>query len=105
MIIGVGTDIVENKRITNKIAAKLLTPTEFEIYEKKNEQLKLEFLAGRFASKEAIIKATNKKYIFSEIEILNDEDGKPYCTTIPNIELSISHEKNYSIAFAVNYQK
>lgn len=103
MILGVGTDIVENSRVNLKIAKRILTEMEYKIYLDKHDDLKQEYLASRFAAKEAIVKATNKKYTVNQIEILNNSEGKPY-SNIEGIELSISHENNYSVAFAI-YQK
>lgn len=101
MVIGIGTDIIQNSRVDEKIASRILTENEQAVYQSKHSSLKQEYLASRFAAKEAIVKATNKQYPISKIEILNDEDGKPYCSNIPGIELSISHERDYSIAFAI----
>lgn len=55
--------------------------------------------AGKFAAKEAIVKANNdfKNKSFKEIEILNDESGKPYFNSF---SISISHEDDYAIAIA-----
>lgn len=55
--------------------------------------------AGKFAAKEAIVKANNdfKTKSFKEIEILNDVNGKPY---FDNFSISISHEDDYAIAIA-----
>ncbi len=100
MVKGIGTDIVAHNRINLKIANKILTANELEIYNNLNDNLKLEHLASRFAAKEAIIKATNKQFNLSSIEILNKESGKPY-SNIEGISLSISHEKDYSVAFAI----
>lgn len=104
MIIGVGTDIVKNSRVNSKIARRILTDNEYAIYMNKNVQLQNEYLASRFAAKEAIVKATNKQYMVNQIEVLSTESGKPYCSNIEGIELSISHENDYSVAFAI-YQK
>ncbi len=101
MIIGVGTDIVKNNRVKPQIAKRILTDAEFEQYQAKHIDLQNEFLASRFAAKEAIVKATNKQYLINQIEILNTNEGKPYCSNIPGIELSISHEDEYSVAFAI----
>lgn len=98
MIKGIGCDIVQNDRVNLKIARKILTQKELEIFESKSN--KLEYLASRFAAKEAVIKATNKKYSFKEIEITNNEFGQPICNIL-EIMISISHEKNYSIAYAI----
>ncbi|WOO86984.1 holo-ACP synthase [Mollicutes bacterium LVI A0039] len=104
MIIGVGTDIVQNNRVKAQIAKRVLTDNEYRLYLEKHVDLQNEFLASRFAAKEAIVKATNKQYTINDIEILNEPDGKPYCANIEGIELSISHEQDYSVAFAI-YQK
>ncbi len=104
MILGVGTDIVKNDRVNLKIAKRIFTEAEYGKYLDINDGLKIEHVASRFAAKEAIVKATNKAFSINNIEILNDENGKPYCSNIEGIELSISHEQDYSVAFAI-YQK
>ncbi len=105
MIVGIGTDIIKNSRVKPIIAKRILTTNEYQQYVAKDDKLKNEFLASRFAAKEAIVKATNKEYLINNIEILNDDNGKPYCSNIEGIELSISHEKEYSVAFAIYEQK
>jgi len=54
---------------------------------------------GKFAAKEAIVKANNnyKNKKFNEIEILNKANGKPY---FDNFSISISHEDDLVIAIA-----
>lgn len=105
MIKGIGTDIVEHQRINLNIAKRILTSAEFARFNSLNDGLQVEYLASRFAAKEAIVKATNREYTVNQIEILNYPSGKPYCSNIDNIELSISHEKKYSVAFAIWYEK
>ena len=81
MIKGIGIDIVEIERIKDKINIfnKVLTIKEIEIFNSLNDLQRIEFLAGRFAAKEAYYKAKNDKSIgYLDIEVLNDEDGKPY---------------------------
>ena len=98
----IGCDIVENRRLigkSDKFIDMVLTDKEKQLYQKKG----IEFLAGRFAAKEAIMKCLPdiKKYSFTDIEVLNDDNGKPY-TNIEGIEdISISHEKEYTIAVAL----
>lgn len=64
-------------------------------------------LAARFAAKEAIIKATSKKYplALKDILILNKENGAPYCRFKKDmgidIFLSITHLEDYAAACAV----
>lgn len=94
----VGCDIVENKRLIDKSQKFLdlvLTKKEQELYKQKG----LLFLCGRFAAKEAIMKCMPniEEFKFTDIEILNDEKGKPY-SNIDGIDVSISHEKDYTIA-------
>lgn len=98
----IGCDIVENKRLKNKderFIELILTKNEIKEYEKEG----LSYLCGRFAAKEAVMKAlpNTKELNFLDIEILNNLNGKPYCSNIHNIELSISHEKKFTIAFAM----
>lgn len=108
MIEGIGIDIVENKRIEKSINDNfiniILTEKERGIYNKKNGKKKLEFIAGRFAAKEAIYKAISKKEnpTFHEVEILNDNNGYPYVRYKNyKILISISHENKYTIAEAI----
>ncbi|MCC5437505.1 holo-ACP synthase [Clostridium botulinum] len=121
MIYGIGTDITEIRRIEKAITRnknfinKLFTKNEMDLWEKKN--FKLEFIAGRFAAKEAISKALGtgiRDFNFQDIEIINNELGKPKVILKPKAEdiirkisqshkihLSISHEKEYAIAYAL----
>ncbi|CBZ05299.1 TPA: holo-ACP synthase [Clostridium botulinum] len=121
MIYGIGTDITEIRRIEKAITRnknfinKLFTKNEMDLWEKKN--FKLEFIAGRFAAKEAISKALGtgiRDFNFKDIEIINNELGKPQVILKPKVEdiirkisqsykihLSISHEKEYAIAYAL----
>lgn len=99
----IGCDIVENKRLVDKsdlFIDKILTSKEKELYQTRN---KVEFLSGRFAAKEAIMKCLPdiENYSFTDIEILNDEKGKPYCNIKGIEDISISHEKEYTIAVAL----
>ena len=105
MIVGIGCDIVEIKRIrkqNNEFYKRVLTKKEQEMYLSMSESRKVEFLAGRFAAKEAIFKACNETQAISNIEVLNDESGKPYCNVDGyTIHISISHEKEYATAYAI----
>ena len=80
------------------------TDKEKLICKNMNSKKKIEWLAGRFAAKEAIYKAINSYYNCSlrNIEILVDKNGAPYCE-IENFEIyiSISHDEEYAIAFAI----
>ena len=66
---------------------------------------KYENYAGRFAAKEALVKALGQgftKYSFLDIEITNDELGKPTINFKgKKIDVSISHEKHYAVAMVI----
>ena len=88
MIFGIGTDILEISRI-DKILKKhnqtfmdrVFGTNEIKIIENKSKNISL-FLGKRFAAKEAVWKALSPKrgdgLVFKEIEILNNQNGKPY---------------------------
>lgn len=104
---GIGVDIVDLERldITNQhFVKRILTFKEYEIFKDlKSEQRQLEYLGGRFAGKEAYLKANHTGLggiDFHDIEILNDESGSPYLHD-EQAHISISHEKKYAIAFVV----
>ena len=122
MIIGVGTDIVEVDRIRKafsrrpeKFRRKILATEEIEITPVSRE---IEYLAKRFAAKEAISKVlgTGMQFgvSFGDILILRDfKTGQPLVKLkghakqqaslkgINRILISISDEKDYAMAFAV----
>jgi len=109
MIKGIGTDIVDVSRMTPSIANRILSEPELSLYEGFSaESRKVEFLAGRFAIKEAISKAIGPidfPLSFHEMMVLNDQDGRPYlvCEKLKNLRilLSISHERHYAVGFCV----
>lgn len=100
----IGCDIVENKRLQNKNQSFIdyvLTKKEQEEFKERGNS----YLYGRFAAKEAIMKVLDntKEINFLDIEILTNKDGSPKCN-IKNIDVSISHEKEYTMAVAL-YKK
>jgi holo-[acyl-carrier protein] synthase len=104
MIIGIGTDIVEISRIKdncNKIAERILSSNEFQLYSSYKEYRQLEFLAGRFACKEAIIKALNSKITMKEIDISYNKLNKLLTNLDYNLHISIAHEKKYATAVCI----
>ena len=122
-ILGIGVDIVQNKRIKLLIKNKTFVKRIFgskEIKLSKKISNKNSYFAKRFAAKEALAKALGSGFRnnlnFRDIEILNDKLGKPYYllskkiinlvvnkynTKNFNMFLSISDEKDYSVAFAI----
>ena len=117
MIIGTGVDITEVKRIkeaAEKWGKDFLNRifTDEELENAKNRGSLYQYLAGRFAAKEAIFKAMGDSRLnWKELQILNDKEGKPYCAILNgrskkvDVHVSISHVKNYAVAQAIITQK
>ena len=122
-ILGIGVDLVENRRIklllnNKKFLKRIFTKNEIKFSKKiKN---KTNYFAKRYAAKEAFSKSLGTgirlDLDFKKIEILNDKMNKPYYSNSRlikniiykrfkikryNLLLSISDEKDYSIAFAI----
>ncbi|GAB1534935.1 holo-ACP synthase [Geovibrio sp. ADMFC3] len=109
-----GCDIVEMERIKSaygrfgqRFLNKILSEREQTVFYKRNKN-GLNFLAGRFAAKESVSKSlkTGMRGIgFSDIEILPVRGGAPevYVKGVkrPDIEVSISHGKDYAIAVSI----
>ena len=108
----IGTDIIYIPRIkkmqNNKAFLKKIY-TEKERLLANTYKDPTNFYATRFAAKESIIKATNGKYDFNQIEILKDKDGKPLPKILTNnnleINISLSFDTDYAIAFCIIQKK
>lgn len=116
---GLGSDIIEIERIRMSIERHGLHFLNRLFSEKEKDycykfQDPAPHFAGRFAAKEAIAKALGTGFgaflSWHDIEILNNEHGKPivYFTEQalktfqhPRIHLTISHSTNYAIAVAI----
>lgn len=114
MVKGLGIDIIDIKRIKRLIEEygerffqRILTEKEIA-YCKTFSKPELHF-AGRFASKEAYSKAIgtgiSRDFKWKDIEILNDERGKPYIVHLAENDfsnykyhISISHTDEYACA-------
>ncbi|KJV68740.1 holo-[acyl-carrier-protein] synthase [Candidatus Neoehrlichia procyonis] len=119
MIVGIGTDIVYIPRIFtlwqkfgNKFINKVFSHQEIQdSYNYSNNIAKINHFAKRFAAKEAYIKAIgtgfNKQIKMRNITVYNNNYGKPYikapCSCNYVIELSISDDNDYAIAFVILY--
>jgi len=125
-IFGIGTDIIEVDRIKNAIekhsrfSEKIYTSKEIQYCLSKKEN-KYQSFASRFAAKEAVAKSLRhglgKHIFFSEIEILNDENGSPYVVLHSNshlyflmnglegIKITMSSTREYAVAYAVSIKK
>ncbi|MBS4192513.1 holo-ACP synthase [Bacillus sp. FJAT-49705] len=113
MISGIGIDIVELDRIKKiyerqeKFVERILTSKEKAEFKVLTKERKTEYLAGRFAAKEAFSKAMGtgigEALSFLDIEIEKDARGKPYFSKplTQGVHLSISHSKEYAVAQVV----
>ena len=122
-ILGIGVDIIENKRIGKSIKNskfKNRIYTSKELAQSSLIKNKISFFSKRFAAKEAFAKALGtgfrKNLNFKDIEIISDKMGKPYYNKTSKITklikkkfkvtkfncfLSISDESDYSTAFTI----
>ncbi len=118
----IGIDIIEIARIERAIARwggsflhRIYTELELKLSHSKPSSL-----AARFAGKEAVVKAigTQTKGIgWREIEILAEPDGKPLVRLygkaqnqadslgLGKLAISLSHSKEYAVAFVVGEAK
>ncbi len=120
MIIGIGTDIIQTARIAKGMESsgfreKIFSENEISYCEKKANSV--ESYAARFAAKEAFFKALGTGWrggmAFNEVEVVNDELGKPSIQLlgetrnivgkreINNIHVSLSHVKEMAIATVI----
>lgn len=125
MIFGAGTDIIEVRRVEEKLLrtgglkGKLFTPTEIAYCEARHRPA-LHY-AARFAAKEAFLKAMGTGWSgghkFSEIEVVNNALGKPelfvhgkvkeFCEAhgVAAMEVSLTHVKDFASAVVVLEKK
>ena len=119
MIFGSGVDIVEVFRMKDAIdkwgdnfLKKIFT--DREIRYSISKRFSCQHFAARFAAKEAVVKAFGEPKKFpikwTEIEVVNDDEGKPIIKfhndalklknkkKIDKVILSMSHSKNYAVA-------
>ena len=119
MVTAIGLDLVEIERIARDIdrfgprfVNRILSPAERRLGRDRLDQA--QFLAGRFAAKEAAVKALgrylDRRPPWSALEILPDTSGQPHLhlpdpwrSHLGNVGclLSITHEKKYAAAVAV----
>lgn len=126
MLIGIGTDIFALGRLSPAAAdgndpffRRAYTPAEQE--EAALRSNRREYLAGRFAAKEAVYKAVSlcgAEFAPGDIQITEDKDGRPQALLLGKtkarfeeqygpryrIHISVSHEDDCAIAFAVAEQ-
>jgi holo-[acyl-carrier protein] synthase len=113
-----GVDIVKVSRIEHLFSQRennirrVFTPAEIKYCQ--NKRHKFQHLAARFAAKEAMLKAIGTGWAdgvrWKDIEVINDESGRPYLNLygkvrdivdrmkVENITISLSHCSEYAIA-------
>ena len=119
MVTPIGIDIVETARVErllrvygDKFVARILGSRERELLQQRQDRA--QFVAGRFACKEAVIKALGKylttRPAYNQIEIVGDDQSGPQADFGREILagigrtrtlVSISHEKTHAVAMAV----
>ena len=126
MILGIGTDLVDERRIQRSIERfgdRFLDRifTDVERAESSTRRSASLYFAKRFAAKEAVYKALSKSGVaglgWREAEVINDRSGAPYikltgrCKTAlesltpegykPIVDISLSDEPPYALAYVV----
>lgn len=120
MIYGIGTDIVEVKRMKKWIDNPEMISRFFnekEIMNHGSETARMEHYAVRFSAKESFSKALGtglSGFDLKDVFITNDENGKPELNVInkaadllkercgnPKVHISLSHEKEYAISYVI----
>lgn len=119
MILGMGVDIVEIYRMKDAMKkwgdsflTKIFTPREIKYSTAR--RFAHQHFAARFAAKEAVVKAfgepSKHPIRWTEIEVLNDKEGKPVIEfhndalklkkkkRVGDVAVSMSHSKDYAIA-------
>lgn len=121
MIAGLGIDMIEVDRIAEKLSKEsglrelMFSANEIAYCESKTS--KFEHYAARFAAKEAFFKALGTGWLqgtlFTEIEIINNTDGKPELVfsgstskiisamEFTNISVSLTHVKSMASAVVI----
>lgn len=124
MVVGMGTDIVEVDRVAaglerfgRRYAARILSPAELDLLAPCGGLPPAARLAGRFAAKEAAVKALGTGFSagigLHDVEILADARGGPrLCLSgqagerrrqlgARSLHVSISHERHYAVAVVI----
>lgn len=121
-VIGIGTDIVECLRIAQMIERhgelfihRVYTPHEVEYCQQRKQST--QHFAGRWAAKEAVLKALGTGWIkgigWRDVEVRNEGGGKPVISLhggareraqaigLQQMLISISHCRSHATAYAL----
>ncbi len=120
MIVGIGVDLVSTEKVAESVKSeafrrKVFTPAEIKSC--KEIANAAEHYAGKFAAKEAFMKAIGKgirqEVWFTQIEVLNHATGAPYIQVsseaermlstlgVEQVHISISHTEGMAVAMIV----
>lgn len=121
VIVGMGVDIVEVDRLEAALSrwgepllARLFSPGEYRVM--PGPRSRGQFFAGRFAAKEAVLKALGvglRGCRWRDVEVGRDNRGRPVVRLqgplvalaakkgVGSVHLSISHSRRYAVATAV----
>lgn len=119
MIKGIGIDLIEISRITAawkkrpRFKERILTVNESKVFEQlPNDKRKMEYLAGRFAAKEAFAKASRRgigRLSFQDMEVLSEASGAPKMTVkgyeAYHVFVSIAHSESHAVAQIIMSEK
>lgn len=104
-VVGIGIDICQISRI-KRILQKYPRFVDKILHEREQNKRSLEYIASRFAAKEAIFKSLPSRIDFKDIIISSRAGGKPKVELVGmdlEIMLSISHEKDYATAVSLAF--
>jgi holo-[acyl-carrier protein] synthase len=103
----IGVDIVEIARFQDSylsLAQRILSLKEKEaLANLKSRERQIEYVASRFAGKEAFVKASGQKDVsYADISVLDDAEGKPHLfyKDQEQGEITLSHDK-FAVAFVL----
>lgn len=104
MSVGIDLCQISRVKLEQRFVEFVLSKKEQELMNKRTK--KEEFLAGRFAAKEAFLKANHMglgEIKMNEIEVLNKENGAPFIIYDNKVfeDVSISHDGDYAIAVVI----
>ena len=115
MILGVGTDFIEKKRVEkilkkygDRFINKILSDSEKKNFSSIDKTKKVNFLTSAFSSKESFVKAlgTGFREIYPrDISIIKNKSGKPsiQCDLIHDCKahLSITNDEKYTLSMVI----
>lgn len=130
MIVGIGTDVCDIRRIREtrerrgeRFAERVLGPAELQVYRARLARVEargIRYLATRFSAKEAFSKAIGlgirSPMTWQACEILNEPSGKPYLQLSGELaawfhgqgwvgHVTVTDETDYAASFVVVEQK